>query len=131
MLRVAADELARSGAFVSFLAPVQGCGGEQLVRVTALDVWRGNLDDLRAAVLLCPPGDLRGLTVADLRVLGFLVEGVTDVPALARSLHVTTEAVADSLGRSLVALRTSDLTAAAVRSLRGGLRIPPSVTAGT
>lgn len=53
-----------------------------------------------AAVLLCPPGDLR----------------------------VAEEAVADSLGRSLVALRTSDLTAATVRALRGGLRIPPEAT---
>ncbi|MGY1608668.1 helix-turn-helix transcriptional regulator [Geodermatophilus sp. SYSU D00700] len=131
ILGVAADELAVGGAYTSFLAPAPGTGGEQLIRVTALDVARPDLDHLSAAVLLCPPGDLRGLTVLDLRVLGLVVEGVTDIPALARSLHVAADAVADSLGRSLVALGTSDLTAAAVRALRGGLRIPPEVTGAT
>ncbi|SHF85208.1 GAF domain-containing protein [Geodermatophilus nigrescens] len=125
---VAAAELAVSGAFTSFLAPVPGNGTERLVRVTALDLARPDLDHLSAAVLLSAPGDLHGLTVLDLRVLGLVTEGVTGVPALARALHVAAEAVADSLGRSLVALGTGDLTAAAVRALRGGLRIPPRVT---
>jgi hypothetical protein len=79
-------------------------------------------------VLLGPPGDLHGLTVLDLRLLGLLAEGVTDIPALGHALDVGLEAVAESLGRSLAALRTSDLTAAAVRALRGGMRIPPGVT---
>jgi len=128
VLAVAADELSRSGAYTSFLAPAPGAGDEQLVRVTALDSARPDLDHLSAAVLLSAPGDLRDLTVLDLRVLGLVVEGVTGVPALTRSLDVAAEAVADSLGRSVVALGTSDLTAAAVRALRGGLRIPPGVT---
>ncbi|MGY1618836.1 helix-turn-helix transcriptional regulator [Geodermatophilus sp. SYSU D00691] len=131
ILGVAAAELAESGAHISFLAPTPGTGGAQLIRVVALDCARPDLDHLSAAVLLSPPGDLHGLTPLDLRVLGLLAEGVTDVAALARSLHVATEAVADCLGRSLVALRTSDLTAAAVRALRSGLRIPPGVTAAT
>jgi hypothetical protein len=131
ILTVAADELAASGAYISFLAPTPGTGGEQLIRVIALDFARPDLDHLNAAVLLCPTGDLHGLTVLDLRVLGLLVEGVTDIPTLARSLHVAAETVADSLGRSLVALRTSDLTAATVRALRGGVRIPPAVTGAT
>ena len=42
-----------------------------------------------------------------------------------------TAAVADTLGRSLVPLRTSDLTAATVRALRSGMRIPPGVTGAT
>jgi hypothetical protein len=127
-LTVAADELANTGAHTSFLVPAPGTDGEQLIRVTALDFGCADLDHLSAGVLLGPPGDLRGLTVLDLRVLGHLVEGVTGVPALAQSLHVATEAVADSLGRSLIALRTSDLTAATVRALRGGLRVPPGAT---
>ncbi|SDC58110.1 hypothetical protein SAMN05660690_1995 [Geodermatophilus telluris] len=125
VLGVAAEELAASGAHTSFLVPGPGTGSEQLVRVTALDSARPDLDHLSAAVLLGAPGDLRGLTVLDLRVLGLAIEGVTDVPALAQLLHVAAEAVADSLGRSLVALGTCDLTAATVRALRGGLRIPP------
>ncbi|MGY1833418.1 hypothetical protein ACI8AA_23630 [Geodermatophilus sp. SYSU D01180] len=128
ILGVAADELAVSGAYTSFLVPAPGIGREELVRVTALDFARPDLDHLSAAVLLCPPGDLHGLTVLDLRVLGLVIEGVTGVPALAQSLHVAAEAVADSLGRSLVALGTSDLPAAAVRALRRGMRIPLGVT---
>ena len=62
------------------------------------------------------------------RVLGLLVEGVTDIPALGEALHVGTAAVLDALGRSLAVLRTSDLAAATVRALRSGMRIPPGVT---
>jgi hypothetical protein len=127
ILSVAADELTKSGVCTTFLAPSSGTDGE-LVRVTALDFARPDLDHLSAAVLLSPPGDLHDLTDLDLRVLGLLVEGVTDVPGLARALDVGMDAVADPLGRSLAALRTSDLTGAAVRARRGGLRIPPGVT---
>ena len=82
-------------------------------------------------MVLCPPGDLHGLTLLDLRVLGLLVEGVTDVPALGQALHVDTAAVADALERSRAALGTSGLTAATVRALRSGMRIPPGVTGAT
>jgi hypothetical protein len=131
ILTVAADELADSGAYTSFLVPTPGAGGEQLIRVTALDFARPDLDHLSAAVLLGPPGVLHGLTVLDLRVLGLLVEGVTAIQALAQALDVAGDVVAESLGRSLAALRTSDLTAATMRALRGGLRIPPGVTGAT
>ena len=130
ILTVAADELADSGAHISFLAPAPGASAE-LVRVTALDFARPDLDHLSAAVLLGPPGDLRGLTTVDLRVLGLLVEGVTDIPALGRALHLGVATVADSLGRSLTALGASDPTAAAVRALRSGMRIPTGVTGAT
>jgi hypothetical protein len=126
ILTVAADELANSGSYTSFLAPARGDGGE-LIRVTALDFARPDLDHLSAAVLLGPPGVLHGLTVLDLRVLGLLVEGVTDLPALARALHVARDAVADTLGRSLAALGTSNLTAATVRAVRSGMRIPSAL----
>jgi hypothetical protein len=129
ILAVAADELAGSGAYVSFLAPAPGTGDQRLIRVTALDFARPDLDHLSAAVLLCPPGDLHGLTLLDLRLLGLLVEGVAEVPALGRALGVGTKAVASSLERCLAALGTSDLTAAAVRAQRGGTRIPPRVAA--
>jgi len=130
ILTVAADELADDGAYTSFLAPTPGVDGE-LVRVSALDVARRDLDHLSAAVLLSAPGGVRGLTVLDLRVLGLLVEGVTGTPALGRALQVGREVVAVSLERSLTALGSSDLTAATVRALRGGLRIPPGVTGAT
>lgn len=125
VLAVAADEVADSGVHTSFLAPAPGSGGEHLIRVTVLDCARPDLDHLSAAVLLSPPGELHGLGVPDLRVLGLLAEGRTDVRALAQALNVGVEAVTRSLGRSMEALGTSDLTATAVRVLRGGLRIPP------
>jgi hypothetical protein len=79
-------------------------------------------------VLLRPPGDLRGLTVLDLRVLGLLVDGVVSAQALAAALDVTVDVVAESLERSLAALGTTDLTVATMRALRGGMRVPPAVT---
>jgi hypothetical protein len=130
ILTVAADELANSGAYTSFLAPARGAVGE-LVRVTALDFARPDLDHLSAAVLLGLPGDLHGLSVLDLRILGLLVEGVTDLRALGQALHVGMAAVAESFGRSLIALGTNDLTTTAVRAVRGGMRIPPGVPEAT
>lgn len=131
VLAVAAQELAGSGPYISFLAPAPDTQVERLVRVVALDVSRRELDHLSAAVLLCRPGDVRGLTVLDLRVLGHLVEGITEVPALAAALAVTPEVVSDSLARSLAALGTTDLTVAAVRAVSSGIRLPPGVTGGT
>jgi hypothetical protein len=128
ILSIAAEELARGAAHATFLAPVLRTDGEQLVRVTTLDFARPDLDHLSAAVLLGSSGDVRSLTVLDLRVLGLLVEGVTTIPALSRTLRVDADAVAEALGRSLAAFRTNDLTAATVRALRGGMRIPPGVT---
>lgn len=99
VLTVAADELANSGAYTSFLVPAPDTGGQQLIRVTALD----------------------------LRILGLLVEGLTDLTALAQALQVAGDTVANSLGRCLATLGTTELSAAAVRALRVGMRIPPLV----
>jgi hypothetical protein len=128
VLAVAAEELALSGPYISFLAPTPDALSEELIRVVALDFSHQELDHLSAAVLLCPPGDLSGLTRLDLLVLGQLVEGISDVPALADTLGVSTGAVSDSHARSLAALGTCDLTVAAVRAVSGGLRLPPGVT---
>ena len=62
-------------------------------------------------------------------MLGHLIEGTTDVAALAQSLQVTVDAVISSLRRSLAALRTSNITLGAVRALRRGTRIPPQLSA--
>jgi hypothetical protein len=122
----AAQELADSDTYITFLAPTNGSEDhEGLVRVTALDFTRPALDHLSAAVLLSPPGDLGGLSPLDLRLLGLLVEGVTHVPALATTLRVEQRTVADALRAALAALQTDDLTAATVRAVRRGLRIPP------
>jgi hypothetical protein len=128
ILAAVTNELSAGGPYTAFLAPVTGPGREQLVRVTALDCALPDLDHLSAAVLLSSPGDLRGLSPLDLRVLGELVAGTTQVPALAAALHldpVTTTAV---LHRAQVALDASGITAAATRAMRTGLRIPPALS---
>jgi hypothetical protein len=102
-----------------------------LVRVTALDCARPDLDHLSAVVLLSPPGNLHGLTRLDLRVLGLLVEGAAHVRAIETALGVDERAVADSLDASLIALDATDLTAAAARAVRAGLRIPPRLAEPT
>jgi len=131
ILAVAADELTTSGPYTSFLAPSVGSDGGQLIRVTALDFARPDLDHLSAAVLLCPPGDLLGLTVFDLRVLGLLVQGVPELTGIARALHVAERAVGESFERCCAALGASDLTVATIRAMRRGLRVPPGVMRAT
>jgi hypothetical protein len=129
LLAAAARELAGSDTYVTFLAPTTDAyaGDGRLVRVSALDCARPPLDHLCAAVLLSAPGDLRGLTPLDLRVLGLLVEGVTRVPAVAAALGVDERTAADALRASLLALQAPNRTAATVHALRTGLRIPPQL----
>jgi hypothetical protein len=132
LLVTAAQELADSDTAITFLSPLAGTEDHaRLVRVTALDFARPTLDHLRAAVLLSPPGDLRGLTRLDLRLLGLLVEGATHIPAIAAALGVAERTVAAALRATLVALEAPNLTAATVRAVRFGLRIPPQLTPST
>jgi hypothetical protein len=102
--------------------------GERLVRVTALDCALPELDHLSAAVLLSSPGNLRGLTPLDLRLLGHLVAGTTRVPALAAALQVDRNTTTEALRRAQVALDAPNLTATATRALRTGLRVPPALS---
>jgi hypothetical protein len=127
ILTAAVRELTHSRAYASFLAPVPGSDREQLVRVTALDCAVPDLDDLCAAVVLSPPGNLRGLGTFELLILGHLIDGTTSVPAIAAALDVDATTVTDAVGAALVALSAPGLTAAAVQALRAGLRIPPQL----
>ena len=127
ILAVAADELAISGPYTSFLAPSFGADGERLIRVTALDFDRPDLDHLSAAVLLCQPGDLLSLAVVDLRVLGLMAHGTAGIADIGRTLHLAEKAVVDSVMRSCTALGADDVTVATTRAMRRGMRIPPGV----
>jgi len=128
ILAAATNELSAGGPYTAFLAPVMGPDGEKLIRVTALDCALPDLDHLSAAVLLSSPGDLRGLTPLELRVLGHLVAGTTQVPALAAALQVEQGTTTEALRRAQVALDAPGLTAAATRAVRTGLRIPPALS---
>jgi hypothetical protein len=132
ILATAAQELADSDTYITFLAPSTETDGEQqLIRVTALNCAHPPLDHLCTAVLLSPPGDLRGLTPLDLRLLGLLAEGATHAPAIAARLGVAERTVADALRATLAALEAPNLTAATVLSVRTGLRIPPELATRT
>ena len=128
VLAAATRELSAGGPYTAFLVPTATPDGERLARVTALDCAVPELDHLSAAVLLSPPGDLRGLTPFDLRVLGHLVAGTTRVPALAAALHVDPGTATEALRRTRAALDARSVTAAATRALRTGLRIPPALS---
>jgi hypothetical protein len=128
ILGAATYELSAGGPYTAFLAPVACPDGERLVRVTALDCAVPDLDHLSAAVLLSSPGDLRGLTPLDLRALGHLVAGTTQLPALAAALDLDPRATTETLRRAQVALDAPGVIAAATRALRTGLRIPPALS---
>jgi hypothetical protein len=129
ILAAARHELSAGGPYTAFLAPTAaGPDGERLARVTALDCALPDLDHLSAAVLLSSPGDLRGLTPLDLRVLGHVVAGRTQVPALAAALQVDPGTTTEALRRAQVALDAPGPAAAATRALRTGLRIPPALS---
>jgi hypothetical protein len=133
VVATAAAELTTSAGYVTFLAPTTGPddGNSGLVRVTALDCARPDLDHLASAVLLLPPGDLHGLTALHLRLLGVLAERWTTVPEIAVALGVDERTVAEALREALSALETTDLTTATVRAVRTGLRIPPQLAPPT
>ena len=76
-------------------------------------------------MLLSPPGDLRGLTARELRLLGLVTAGVIERSALAVRLGLDERTVGDALAAAQAALRAPDLTATATYAIRTGLRIPP------
>ncbi|WP_029432270.1 hypothetical protein [Blastococcus sp. URHD0036] len=127
VLAAVARELAAGGPYAAFLVPVPGADGEGLRRVTALDCAMPELDHLSGAVLLSSPGDLRGLTCLDLRLLGHLVAGTTQVPALAAAVGVDPRTATVSLRRAQLALDVPGPAATATRAVRTGLRIPPAL----
>jgi hypothetical protein len=129
ILAAVTQELSAGGTFAAFCAPADGPAGGRLVRISALHCALPDLDHLSAAVLLSCSGNLRGLTPLELQLLGHLVAGTTQLPALAAALRTDPGTVAEALRRAQTALAAPGLTAAATRALRTGLRIPPALGA--
>jgi DNA-binding CsgD family transcriptional regulator len=110
--------------YTSFLWPL---GGQHApdghARITAL----ASTDDVPAvltgAVLVSPPGDLRGLTPRELEVLGLVMEGLSNVE-IARALVVAQRTVAAHVEHILAKLSAPTRTLAAVRAERYGLYVP-------
>lgn len=95
------------------------------VRVTTIALPGSVAPDVRALVLLSPPGDLLGLTARELEVLGLLVDGCSNTE-IADALVVSARTVATHVEHLLAKLSCASRTHAAVRALREGLYLPAS-----
>jgi hypothetical protein len=71
VVAVACGHMGADDAHVSFLAPWAG----GLVRVTVLNCRDERADHSSAVVMVSPPGDLSGMGLSGLRVLGRLLQG--------------------------------------------------------
>jgi len=123
----AGGQPAQGGAYASFLAPLPDAeGGETHVRITVLAAP----SDLRvfaaAVVLASPAGDLHGLSRRELQVLGLLITGASN-ERIAAALVISAHTVATHVEHLLAKLAARSRTAAAVRALRLGLFVPPSL----
>jgi DNA-binding CsgD family transcriptional regulator len=76
-----------------------------------------------AVVLLSPHGDMRGLTLRELEILGMLVEGWPN-DRIAGALFVTRRTVNAHLEHIRAKLDAPTRTLAAVHALRFGLYVP-------
>lgn len=125
VLTVAAGRLACGDTHATFLCPSPDGGApDAFVRVTVLDCAGGRLDHLLGLVVLCPPGNLRGLDRTDLRILGVLAEGWPN-SRIAEVVGLTRSAVDDRIARIVETLDAPGITGAAVLAVRDGLYIPP------
>jgi DNA-binding CsgD family transcriptional regulator len=124
VLTVAARTLSDRGTHAVFLAPYAETPDDSgYVRVTVLGTAAEAPSYLVAAVVVSPPGDLRGLTRRELQVLGLLVEGWSNA-RIAAGLLLAERTVATYVEHILVKLAAPTRTLAAVRALRHGLYLP-------
>jgi hypothetical protein len=125
----AAERLDSGDAYAVFLHPARGAadGSRALLRVSVLNCPGEGVDHLRAAVLVSPAPDLRGLSHRDLQVLGFVVEDWPD-ERIATGLAITARDVADSIHRGMVLLAAPSRPRLAIRALREGLFLPRRTT---
>lgn len=127
-LPAVAARLAEGRAQAVFLCPLAGpdpAGGH--VQVTVLGCPSQAPHHVVAAVVLAPPGDLRGLTPRELQVLGLLIEGWTNA-RIAAELVVVPRTVAAHVEHILAKLDAGTRALAAVRALGQGLYVPPGLT---
>ncbi|WP_433294072.1 LuxR C-terminal-related transcriptional regulator [Actinoplanes sp. CA-030573] len=124
VVTTAIDDLDDQVRHTSFLSPVPADGGQQrYVRITGLACPAGTPDDLVGLVVTSPPGDLRGLTLRELVVLGLVIEGYAN-QGIASRLSITARTAAAHLEHIRAKLGAPTRTAAAVLAMRGGLYIP-------
>jgi DNA-binding CsgD family transcriptional regulator len=124
IVTTAVDTLTDQVRHTAFLCPVPADEGQHCyVRVTGLACPPGTSDDLVGLVVISPPGDLCGLTLRELVVLGLVIEGYANHGIGAR-LSITARTAAAHLEHIRAKLCAPTRTAAAVLAMRGGLYIP-------
>ncbi len=125
VLGAATLQLAAGGPYASFLAPLPAReNGATHARITVLAAPPDLRRFATAVVLLCPAGDLQGLSNRELQVLGLLVTGASN-EQIARTLGITTRTVEVHVEHVRAKLAAASRTTAAARALRLGLFVPP------
>jgi DNA-binding NarL/FixJ family response regulator len=119
-LTVAADHLANNVEFATFLCPD---GGRRLARITAISCARQPARHLAGVLVVSPPGDLHGLTIQELEILGLLVEDWS-LRRIGAALDLPLSTVADRLEHILTKLTAPSRSVAVLQALRRGLYIP-------
>ncbi|WP_305789989.1 helix-turn-helix domain-containing protein [Symbioplanes lichenis] len=124
IVATAVDGLTDQVRHTSFLFPVPADEGQQhYARITGLACPPGPSDDLAGLVVISPPGDLCGLTLRELVVLGLVIEGHAN-HGIASRLSITARTAAAHLEHIRAKLGAPTRTAAAVLAMRSGLYIP-------
>jgi DNA-binding CsgD family transcriptional regulator len=129
VLTAATGQLAEGGTHIAFLAPVpDGAvdGAGTFVRITALAAPSQVRLFATAVVLAGPAGDLHGLSLQELQVLGLLVTGASN-ERIAVALGITSRTVDGHVDHVRAKLAGRSRTAAAARALRLGLFVPPAL----
>ncbi|NMH97896.1 helix-turn-helix transcriptional regulator [Pseudonocardia acidicola] len=123
LLAVAVQQVTRGPSLVMFLWPYPTDDGPGHVRVTVLGLAAEPPHRLSAVVALSEPGDLRGLTGAELDLLGLLVEGwSTDRVAVA--FRVTRATVLHRVEQIRCKIGAPDRALTLMRALTTGLFVP-------
>jgi hypothetical protein len=127
VLAEAAERLDAGHTHAVFLHPSPDATATgELLRISVLDCRGDDVDHLRAAVLVSPAPDLRGLSYRDLQILGLVVAGWSD-EHITSATAIPRRDVAESIHRSMYLLAAPSRTGLAVRALREGLFVPPQV----
>jgi DNA-binding CsgD family transcriptional regulator len=123
-----ATHLARKVVHASFLCPhPPGADEPGHVRITLVACVPEPPHYLTAAVVVSPPGDLRGLTPRELQLLGLLIEGWPN-RRIAGVLMIAERTVAAHIEHILAKLGAGTRSLAAVRALNHGTYVPRALT---
>lgn len=134
VLTAATGQLAEGGTQISFLAPVPdsadggavGDGAGTFLRITVLAAPPQMHHLATAVVLAGAAGDLHGLSLQELQVLGLLVTGASN-ERIAVALGITRRTVDGHVDHVRAKLAGRSRTAAAARALRLGLFVPAAL----